>query len=67
MIENIKTSNQAIKYFFKFGNKTPIKFISCIYDQIDKIDFDPYHLKVISVNSLVELDNFFQFTPTSVT
>lgn len=43
----IQTGKDAISFFAKYGNTTPIKFISCV-QIIDPDHFRPYDLEVIS-------------------
>lgn len=48
IIYSIKTGEDAISFFAKYGNTTPIKFINCIRnDTHPKEIFKPYDLKVI--------------------
>ncbi len=51
MIEQIKLINngeEAISFFAKYGNTTPIKFIYCVLEEnFNGINFRPYDLKVI--------------------
>jgi dynein heavy chain len=44
----IKTGEDAISFFAKYGNTTPIKFINCIRNDTNPEElFKPYELKVI--------------------
>lgn len=48
MLNTIKTGEDAISFFAKYGNSTPIKFINCIRDSsMASFIFRPYDLKVI--------------------
>jgi dynein heavy chain len=47
VLATIKTGNDAISFFAKYGNTTPIKFISCV-QIIDPENFRPYDLEVIT-------------------
>lgn len=45
----IKTGEDAISFFAKYGNTTPIKFINCVRDDSHPIEvFRPYDLKTIN-------------------
>ena len=43
-LKQIKTGEDAISFFAKYGNTTPIKFIQCIRTPTAKEDFKPYYL-----------------------
>jgi len=43
-LKQIKTGEDAISFFAKYGNTTPIKFIHCIRAPTPKEDFKPYFL-----------------------
>lgn len=43
----IKTGEDAISFFAKYGNTTPIKFIHCIRAPTPKEIFKPYFLKIL--------------------
>lgn len=48
MLNTIKNGEDAISFFAKYGNSTPIKFINCIRDDSHpRHVFRPYDLKVI--------------------
>lgn len=48
MLNTIKTGEDAISFFAKYGNSTPIKFINCVRDtSMKSYIFRPYDLKVI--------------------
>ena len=48
MLNTIKTGEDAISFFAKYGNSTPIKFINCVRDtSMPEHIFRPYDLKVI--------------------
>jgi len=48
MLNTIKNGEDAISFFAKYGNSTPIKFINCIRDtSMPDYIFRPYDLKVI--------------------
>lgn len=47
VLSDIKTGKDAISFFAKYGNTTPIKFISCVQIK-DPDNFRPYDLEVIS-------------------
>ena len=51
VIEKIKLINngeEAISFFAKYGNTTPIKFIYCVLEEnVNGVNFRPYDLKVI--------------------
>ena len=48
ILHTIKTGEDGISFFAKYGNTTPIKFINCIRnDQHPQEEFKPYELKVI--------------------
>ena len=48
ILHTIKTGEDAISFFAKYGNTTPIKFINCIRNDTHPPElFKPYDLKVI--------------------
>ena len=48
MLNTIKSGEDAISFFAKYGNSTPIKFINCVRDMsMPEYIFRPYDLKVI--------------------
>ena len=48
---NIKTGEDAISFFAKYGNTTPIKFINCVRAEAKNLtDFRPYDLISISLS-----------------
>lgn len=48
MLNTIKNGEDAISFFAKYGNSTPIKFINCVRDtSMPSYIFRPYDLKVI--------------------
>jgi dynein heavy chain len=46
-LKEIKTGEDAISFFAKYGNTTPIKFIHCIRAPTPKEVFKPYQLSVL--------------------
>lgn len=46
VLNSILTGEDAISFFAKYGNTTPIKFINCV-QIIDPDLFRPYDLKVV--------------------
>jgi dynein heavy chain len=46
VLNSIRTGEDAISFFAKYGNTTPIKFINCV-QKIDPDRFRPYDLKVV--------------------
>ena len=40
----IKTGEDAISFFAKYGNSTPIKFLFAKYIKLEMNDFNPYEL-----------------------
>lgn len=46
-LKKIKTGAEAIQFFAKYGNTTPIKFIHCVRAQFPKEIFEPYQLSVL--------------------
>jgi len=48
ILREIKTGEEAISFFAKYANTTPIKFIYCTLDKTkSSTEFRPYDLKVI--------------------
>ena len=48
-MREIKTGEDAISFFAKYGNTTPIKFINCVRKEQGD-NFRPYDLKVINTS-----------------
>jgi len=46
VLSKIQTGEQAISFFAKYGNTTPIKFIYCTLDS-NGTNFRPYDMKVL--------------------
>ena len=47
----INTGEEAISFFAKYGNSTPIKYIYCVRNiEGPETEFRPYDLKVIKLN-----------------
>ena len=47
----INTGEEAISFFAKYGNSTPIKYIYCIRNtECPETEFRPYDLSVIKLN-----------------
>jgi hypothetical protein len=46
VLNSIRTGEDAISFFAKYGNTTPIKFINCV-QIVDPDRFRPYDLKVV--------------------
>lgn len=44
----IKTGENAISFFAKYGSNTPIKYIRCIWSDPGPLKFRPYDLVVVS-------------------
>lgn len=44
--QNLKSGKDAIRFFAKYGNTTPIKYIHCI--KTENSQFSPYELKVVT-------------------
>jgi len=48
--DSIKTGEEAISFFAKYGNTTPIKFINCVRIETNNpAIFRPYDLIVINM------------------
>jgi dynein heavy chain, axonemal len=43
----IKTGENAISFFAKYGNNTPIKFVNCLRADFGPLYFRPFDLRVI--------------------
>ena len=43
--KKLKTGDDAIAFFAKYGNTTPIKFIHCIKNE--EAGYNPYSLKIV--------------------
>ena len=47
ILDSIKTGEEAISFFAKYGNTTPIKFINCVRTETNNpAHFRPYDLEV---------------------
>lgn len=58
----IKTGENAISFFAKYGSNTPIKYIRCIRSDPGPLYFRPYDLIVVGddYNDVVDkVDNFY--------
>lgn len=61
-LTNIKTGEEAISFFAKYGNSTPIKFINCEKVITSKKIFRPYDLVVIPHKELGDLNKNDYYT-----
>jgi hypothetical protein len=67
IINNLKTGDNAINFYAKYGNTTPIKFIICIPDNDHpSYVFCPYDLQVIAINTTVKENKYYNITTHSV-
>ncbi len=50
-MEQLYSGEEAIAFFAKYGNTTPIKFIHCVKDE--RFPLNPYKMRI--VHNLIEL------------
>lgn len=53
---SIKTGEQAISFFAKYGSNMPIKFLNCNRKSVGPAEFRPYDLDVTPSQDPKELD-----------
>lgn len=59
------TGEDAIAFFAKYGNTTPIKFIHCVRDS--KYPKNPYKLKIIHCqNELTKVKEYYTVSPSGI-
>jgi len=66
----IKTGEDAISFFAKYGNSTPVKFIYCMRDKsVPSYVYRPYDLRVIKegINSIDHtLDEYYTISALGI-
>lgn len=59
------TGEDAIAFFAKYGNTTPVKFIHCVRD--DWFQDNPYKLKIVhEQNELTKVNEYFTVSPSGI-
>ena len=59
------TGEDAIAFFAKYGNTTPIKFIHCIKDQ--EFPRNPYKLRIVhDRNELTKVKEYYTVSPSGI-
>jgi dynein heavy chain len=59
------TGGDAIAFFAKYGNTTPIKFIHCV--RSTKEEFNPYKLLIVhNINDLARVNEYFTVSPSGI-
>lgn len=64
-MNQLKDGEDAIAFFAKYGNTTPIKFIHCIKNK-DGV-FNPYKLSIVhNANDLAKVDEYYTVSPSGI-
>jgi dynein heavy chain len=62
---NLTTGEHAIRFFAKYGNTTPIKFINCMRKSSN--EFKPYDLVIIhDYQEVIKMDEYFTVSPSGI-
>lgn len=70
-IGKLKDGKDAISFFAKYGDTTPIKFLNCkrmtSYDERGASEFKPYDLEIIhDYQEVLKLDEYFTVSPSGI-
>lgn len=59
------TGEDAIAFFAKYGNTTPVKFIHCVRDE--KYPDNAYKLKIVhNHNELTKVNEYYTVSPSGI-
>ena len=62
----IRTGEQAISFFAKHGNNTPIKFVNCNKAKVSPLEFRPYDLEVVHDENDVDPREYYTISAQGV-
>ena len=63
-IRKLKTGDDAIAFFAKYGNTTPIKFIHCVKNGIS---YNPYRLRIVhNTTKLAKAKEYYTVSPSGI-
>lgn len=64
-IKLLVSGEDAIAFFAKYGNTTPVKFIHCVRDE--RLPENPYKLRIVhALNELTKVQEYFTVSPSGI-